>query len=88
LYIISLFYYNNKIKILLQTELIDILKTINDAENKNILLNQSKILSTLKITKPTMKKRILMLAKLEYIYFEKNGNHKYLKLTNKGKGMI
>ena len=80
--------YSEKIKILLPTELIDILKTIKNAGEKNILLNQVKILSILKITKPTMKKRIIALLKLDYICFEKKGNHKYFKLTKKGEKII
>lgn len=81
-------HYNKKIKTLLPIELINILKLIENYENKNILLNQKNILIKLNITKPTMKKRIDTLEKLNYIFFEKNGNHKYLKLTKQGKKII
>lgn len=81
-------YYEQKIKILLPEELIEILNLIKNAEIKNTVLNQKKILSILKITKPTMKKRIDTLIKLNYVYYEQNGNHKYLKLTTNAKSII
>lgn len=90
LIIYSLFnkYYKNKFQVLLPEDLMRILLIINRAENKKILLNQKKVMQELKITKPTMKKRIDTLLELGYIYFEQNGNHKYLRLTSKGKTLL
>lgn len=80
--------HKNKIKVLLPEDLIKILEIIRDAENKNIVLNQNKFLSILKVTKPTMKKKIERLINLKYISIEEKGNYKYLKLTNEGKSIL
>jgi DNA-binding MarR family transcriptional regulator len=81
-------YYKKKIKVLLPQELVNILIVIDNSTNKNILPNNKYLLSTLNITKPTLKKRLESLENLEYILYEKKGNNKYLKLTDKGKAFI
>lgn len=88
--IYSLFhkYYKKKIEVLLPIELMKILNIVKNAESKNTLLNQKKVMQELKITKPTMKKRIDTLLELDYIYFEQKGNHKYLRLSSKGKSLL
>jgi predicted transcriptional regulator len=81
-------YYKKKLKILLPKELVEILNAINLSSNKNILPNNKYLLATLNITKPTLKKRLESLIELEYIFYEKKGNNKYLKLTSKGKSFV
>jgi len=81
-------HYKKKIKVLLTPELMKILLVINSSTCKQIMPNNKYLLLALKITKPTLKKRLDALTNLEYIYYEKKGNNKYLKLTAKGKLLI
>jgi len=81
-------HYKKRIKVLLTPELMEILSSIDSSTGKQILPNNKHLLLALKITKPTLKKRLDALTNLEYIYYEKKGNNKYLKLTDKGKSFI
>jgi predicted transcriptional regulator len=81
-------YYNKKINRLIPEDLMNILAVIKEYEVKGVLINQSKIRSKLNITKPTLKKRLDSLIELNYIFFEKDGNDKYLKLTSLGNSII
>jgi DNA-binding MarR family transcriptional regulator len=65
-----------------------ILAIIKEYEVKGVLLNQSKIQKKLNVTKPTMKKRLDSLIELKYVFFEKEGNDKYIKLTSLGNSII
>jgi len=73
---------------LIPEELMTILKIIKEAETKGILINQKDMRIKLNITKPTMKKRVNNLMELQYIFFEKKGNHKYIRLTQLGNSII
>lgn len=86
----AMFYrhYYNKINKLIPEDLMSILVVIKEYEVKGVLINQSKVRSRLNITKPTMKKRLDSLIELKYIFFEKDGNDKYLKLTKLGNSII
>ena len=55
---------------------------------KGVLINQTDLMTRLKITKPTLKKRLGNLIDLHYISFEVRGNHKYLILTELGDSII
>jgi uncharacterized membrane protein len=81
-------YSNKKIKKLLPEELMEILKIIKNEKNKGIMINQRKMRDILKITKPTLMKRVNALLELQYISFEKRGNNKYFILTEKGDLLI
>lgn len=81
-------YYNNKINRMIPENLMSILVIIKEYEVKGILINQSKIRGSLNITKPTMKKRLDSLIELKYVFFEKEGNDKYIKLTQLGNSII
>lgn len=80
--------YKRKINRLIPEELMDILKIIKEAEMKGVLINQTDLRARLKITKPTLKKRLGNLIDLHYISFEVRGNHKYLILTELGDSII
>ena len=81
-------FYKQKISRLIPEELMNILKTIKEAETKGILIDQKDMRTKLNITKPTMKKRANNLVELQYISFEEKGNHKYIKLTQLGNSII
>ena len=81
-------FYKQKINILIPEELMGILKIIKEAENKGVLINQTYLRIRLKITKPTLKKRLNHLIILHYIDFEIRGNHKYIILTELGESII
>lgn len=81
-------YSSKKIKKLLPQELMEILKIIKAEENKGIMINQRKMEGILKITKPTLAKRVNALLELQYISFEKKGNNKYFVLTDLGKSLL
>ena len=90
-YIVSkLFYifYKRRINKLIPKELMNILKIIKEAEVKGVLINQNNIRTRLNITKPTMKKRLDNLMDLQYIFFEEEGNNKYLKFTPLGDSIL
>jgi len=65
-----------------------ILEVIKDSEIKGVLINQTGLISKLKITKPTLKKRLESLLVLNYISIELKGNHKYIILTDKGNSIL
>lgn len=77
-------YSNKKVKKLIPDELMKILIIIRNEKNKGLLINQRKMREILKITKPTLKRRIDSLLELQYIEFEKQGNNSYFILTEKG----
>ena len=81
-------YHKKKINALISDELMDILRVINSEKEKGVLVNQVKLMKSLNVTKPTMKKRLDQLITFEYISFEKNGNNKYIKLTALGNSII
>lgn len=81
-------YYSKKIKKILPEELIQILKIIKNEKIKGVMINQRKMRGILKITKPTLKKRVDALLELQYISFEKEGNNRYFILTEKGEALI
>lgn len=81
-------FYKQKISRLIPEELMDILKIIKEAEIKGVLINQTGLRARLKITKPTLKKKLDNLTGLRYISFEVRGNHKYLILTQLGNSII
>ena len=81
-------FYKRKINRLIPEELMEILKIIKESEIKGVLINQTDLRSRLKITKPTLKKRLGNLIALHYIGFEVSGNHKYLILTELGDSAI
>ncbi len=81
-------FYRQKINRLIPEELMDILKVIKEAEIKGVLINQTNLMARLKITKPTVKKRLNHLIALHYIDFEIRGNHKYIILTALGDSII
>ena len=65
-----------------------ILKIIKNAEHNGILINQKKMRTSINITKPTLKKRVDSLMELQYVYFEKKGNNRYLRLTKHGNSIV
>lgn len=81
-------FYKQKINRLIPEELMEILKIVKEAEIKGILINQTDLRVRLKITKPTLKKRLSNLIDLRYILFEVRGNHKYLILTELGNSIV
>ncbi len=81
-------YSRKKIDKPLPEELIEILKIIKSEKNKGTMINQRKMRNILKITKPTLMKRVNALLELQYISFEKRGNSKYFVLTDKGESLI
>ncbi|MCK5107345.1 MAG: hypothetical protein KAQ83_01340 [Nanoarchaeota archaeon] len=85
---ISLGYYRKKIRKLIPPELRNILEIIKKSEADRIMINLIGLMKLLKITKPTLKKRIDQLVYLNYIYFEKQGNNKYIRLTNIGNSIL
>ncbi|MCK4997251.1 hypothetical protein KAS08_03010 [Candidatus Pacearchaeota archaeon] len=87
-YKIFIGYHKKQISKLISEELLEILKTVKHSEEKGILINQIKITKLLKITKPTIKKRVGNLLELKYITFETKGNNKYLKLTPTGNSIL
>ncbi len=92
LFIVSIFlfnmYYKKKVEKLLLPELMQILKLLQQSDNNKIMINNKHLLTTLKITKPTLKKRVEVLTNLGYLTYDKIGNRKYLKLTLKGKSYL
>ncbi len=85
---IFIYYSNKKIKKIIPEELMAILRNVNDAKNKGVMINQRKMGESLHITKPTLKKRINALLELKYIDFEEVGNHRYFILTNHGESFF
>jgi len=85
---IYLGYYRKKIKKLIPQELRTILEIIKESENQGIIINLVSIMKKSNITKPTLKKRIDQLIYLNYIYFEKQGNNKYLRITSLGNSLL
>ena len=85
---IFIHYSKNKIKKLIPEELMIILIQIKESEERGIIINQRKMRELLGITKPTLKKRIEALLEFDYILLKKEGNHRYLRLTNLGKSVI
>ncbi|MCK5699116.1 MAG: winged helix-turn-helix transcriptional regulator [Candidatus Aenigmarchaeota archaeon] len=81
-------FYKQKINRLIPGELMQILRIIKEAEVKGVLINQTELMSRLKITKPTLKKRLGNLMDLHYVSFEVRGNHKYLILTELGDSIV
>ena len=81
-------FFKQKISSLIPNNLKIILEFIKDAEIKSILINQTDLITKLKITKPTMKKRLDNLLCLNYISIETKGNHKYIILTDKGNSIL
>jgi len=77
-------YSDKRIKKLISEELMAILKIIKKEERKGVLINQRKMREILRITKPTLKKRIDALLELQYISFEEKGNNRYFILTTLG----
>jgi DNA-binding MarR family transcriptional regulator len=78
----------NKVTKLIPEELMSILRIIKEAESNCITVNLRDIRSKLGITKPTLKKRIDQLIRVEYITFEKDGNSKYLRITPLGRSLL
>jgi len=87
-YRIFIGYSKRKMKKLIPEELMNILKIINEAREKGILINQRKMGKLLNITKPTLKKRVDALLELQYVFFEDKGNHKYFRITSLGDSLI
>ena len=85
--VFSLF-YKQKISLLIPKNLKMILEIIKDSEIKGILSNQTDLMIKLKITKPTMKKRLGSLLALDYVSIKTKGNHKYIILTNRGNSIL
>ena len=81
-------FYKQKIDRLMPEESMEILKIVKEAELKGVLINQRNLMAKLKITKPTLKKRLDDLIDLHYINFEARGNHKYLILTRSGNSIL
>lgn len=81
-------HYGAKMKKLIPDEVMSILKIVKDAELRGVLVNQKTIANKLNVTKPTLKKRIDVLVGLQYLHFEKEGNQKFLKLTQLGETAI
>ena len=81
---IFLIYHKKKVNELIPDELMKILKIIKKEKENGVLINQTKLMKLLDITKPTMNKRLKQLIKLEYIKFEKQGNNNYIILTKNG----
>ena len=81
-------FFKQKISSLIPINLKLILEIIKDSEIKGVLINQTDLMSKLKITKPTLKKRLDSLLILNYISIEAKGNHKYIILTDKGNSII
>lgn len=77
-------YHKKKINVLIPNELMNILIVINNEKEKGVLVNQVELMKLLDITKPTIKKRLDQLIAFDYVYFEENGNNKYIKLTPLG----
>jgi len=65
-----------------------ILRALKESQINGILINQITLMKKIDITKPTMKKRIETLLELDYINFEKEGNNKYIKLTELGNTIV
>ncbi len=85
--VISLF-FKKKISYLIPNNLKVILEVIKSSEIKGVLINQTSLMNHLKITKPTMKKRLQNLKDLDYISIKIEGNHKYMIITDKGNSII
>jgi len=81
-------YSDKRIKKLISEELMAILKIIKKEERKGVLINQRKMREILRITKPTLKKRIDVLLELQYISFEEKGNNRYFILTTLGDSIL
>jgi DNA-binding MarR family transcriptional regulator len=85
---IYLGYYRKRIKNLIPEELRKILEIVKESEIKGVIINLRSIRKIIKITKPTLKKRIDQLVYLNYISFEKQGNNKYIKITTLGDSLL
>ncbi len=81
-------FYKQKISSLIPRNLKIILEIVKDFEIKGVLINQTDLMTKLKITKPTMKKRLENLLALDYISIKVKGNHKYVILTDKGNSIL
>ncbi len=81
-------FFKQKINSLIPNNLKRILEIIKDSEIKGVLINQTDLMLKLKITKPTMKKRLENLLVLDYVSIRVKGNHKYVVLTNKGNSIL
>lgn len=81
-------YYNKKVKTLIPKELRDILEIIKESEIRNTKTNLVTIRKRIDVTKPTLKKRIDNLLYLNYIVIEKEGNNKYIKITDLGESLL
>ena len=81
-------FFKQKINLLIPNNLKIILELIKDSEIKGVLINQTDLISKLKITKPTMKKRLESLLVLNYVSIETRGNHNYIILTDKGNSLL
>jgi PAS domain S-box-containing protein len=68
--------------------LLNILNFINLENNRNLLINYTKIGKKFSISKITAKKRIELLISKDLIYSKEKGKTKYLYMTDKGKNII
>ncbi len=85
--VFSLF-HKQKVSLLIPNNLKVILEIIKDSEIKGVLINQTDLMIKLKITKPTMKKRLENLLALDYVSINIKGNHKYIILTDKANSIL
>lgn len=90
LVVLKLFeYYQRKnVEKLIPQNLMDILEVVKKSKTKGVKINQSKIMSELNITKPTLKKRLDSLTELNYITYEEKGNNRYIQLTKLGESIL
>lgn len=81
--------YKKQIKnSLIPDYLMDIIEIIDSEKNRGMLVNQTKLIKLLNVTKPTIKKRLEQLNRLGYIYFEVRGKNKYIKLSQLAEKLV
>ncbi len=81
-------FYRRRMQELIPPKLMKVLKVIKTEQEKGIMVNQVRLMKLLDVTKPTIRKRLEQLEELEYIFFEKEGNNKYIKLTKIGDRLV
>jgi len=75
-------------EIIINDDLLDIIKYVNNQNNKNINVSYGNIGKMFNISKVTVKKRIDDLIKDELVYSRKIGKNKLIFLTDKGKSVL
>ena len=81
-------YRRRRTEMLIPDELMDILHVIAKEQEKGVLVNQAKLMRSLDVTKPTIRKRVEQLRSLGHIIWAEEGNRKIIRLTPAGHAIL